>query len=107
MASSSLGIEELPYATLPFSLSGNGAVTRKFEASADFPHEILLISGLRSEQDVMRGEETQLLGLAAQGMLPADNAICLFPGTHSKRSEERRVGKECVSTGRSRWSQYH
>src|SRR3546814_15132857 len=24
-----------------------------------------------------------------------------------KRSEERRVGKECVSTCRSRWSQYH
>src|SRR3546814_15865096 len=24
-----------------------------------------------------------------------------------KRSEERRVGKECVSTGRSRWSPYH
>src|SRR3546814_13551306 len=28
-------------------------------------------------------------------------AICL------KRSEERRVGKECVSTCRSRWSRYH
>src|SRR3546814_20212170 len=25
----------------------------------------------------------------------------------SIRSEERRVGKECVSTGRSRWSPYH
>src|SRR3546814_11832337 len=25
----------------------------------------------------------------------------------NKRSEERRVGKECVSTGISRWSQYH
>src|SRR3546814_12756786 len=25
----------------------------------------------------------------------------------SARSEERRVGKECVSTGRSRWSPYH
>src|SRR3546814_14535759 len=24
-----------------------------------------------------------------------------------KRSEERRVGKECVSKSRSRWSQYH
>src|SRR3546814_10971794 len=24
-----------------------------------------------------------------------------------RRSEERRVGKECVSTGRSRWSAYH
>src|SRR3546814_4406780 len=23
------------------------------------------------------------------------------------RSEERRVGKECVSTGRTRWSRYH
>src|SRR3546814_14210830 len=25
----------------------------------------------------------------------------------ARRSEERRVGKECVSTGRSRWSPYH
>src|SRR3546814_5063841 len=30
-----------------------------------------------------------------------DNAGCLL------RSEERRVGKECVSTCRSRWSPYH
>src|SRR3546814_11634697 len=27
--------------------------------------------------------------------------------THSWRSEERRVGKECVSTCRSRWSPYN
>src|SRR3546814_9972383 len=26
---------------------------------------------------------------------------------HAPRSEERRVGKECVSTCRSRWSTYH
>src|SRR3546814_11185714 len=25
----------------------------------------------------------------------------------ARRSEERRVGKECVSTCRSRWAQYH
>src|SRR3546814_16630269 len=30
----------------------------------------------------------------------------LYP-TGSARSEERRVGKECVSTCRSRWSPYH
>src|SRR3546814_10645968 len=32
------------------------------------------------------------------------------PGSHAGRqcrSEERRVGKECVSTCRSRWSPYH
>src|SRR3546814_13804668 len=28
-------------------------------------------------------------------------------GLHFNRSEERRVGKECVSTCRSRWSPYH
>src|SRR3546814_12057302 len=28
-------------------------------------------------------------------------------GRYSRRSEERRVGKECVSTCRSRWSPYH
>src|SRR3546814_16806113 len=28
-------------------------------------------------------------------------------GTQNVRSEERRVGKECVSTCRSRWSPYH
>src|SRR3546814_10441598 len=28
-------------------------------------------------------------------------------GTARERSEERRVGKECVSTCRSRWSPYH
>src|SRR3546814_19687129 len=28
-------------------------------------------------------------------------------GTSPWRSEERRVGKECVSTCRSRWSPYH
>src|SRR3546814_13864957 len=30
-----------------------------------------------------------------------------FADTGGESSEERRVGKECVSTGRSRWSQYH
>src|SRR3546814_6336864 len=30
-----------------------------------------------------------------------------FDSRHQCRSEERRVGKECVSTCRSRWSPYH
>src|SRR3546814_11497916 len=33
-----------------------------------------------------------------------DPALLLLAG---ERSEERRVGKECVSTCRSRWSTYH
>ena len=38
----------------------------------------------------------EILGKAAQGLEAA-----------GARSEERRVGKECVSTCRSRWSPYH
>src|SRR3546814_1688570 len=30
-----------------------------------------------------------------------------WPAIRRSRSEERRVGKECVSTCRSRWSPYH
>src|SRR3546814_5295502 len=30
-----------------------------------------------------------------------------YGGLYQSRSEERRVGKECVSTCRSRWSPYH
>src|SRR3546814_13788187 len=33
--------------------------------------------------------------------------IFLPTGFQGSRSEERRVGKECVSTCRSRWSPYH
>src|SRR3546814_11775020 len=38
----------------------------------------------------------------------ANDIVRLDRRTHrNSRSEERRVGKECVSTCRSRWSPYH
>src|SRR3546814_4475900 len=40
------------------------------------------------------------------GLVPADEVDGLAP-VGGLRSEERRVGKECVSTCRSRWSPYH
>ncbi|GAB3325361.1 2-dehydro-3-deoxygalactonokinase [Larkinella ripae] len=87
MASSSIGMEEIPYATLPFAMDGSQTSVRYFAASDEFPHELILISGVKSTEDVMRGEETQLIGLAAlldsAGKRPRD-AIFIFPGTHSK-----------------------
>lgn len=87
MASSSIGMAELPYASLPFAVDGSQASSRWFASQPNFPHEILLISGVQSQDDVMRGEETQLIGLLA--LLDASGtrlteAMCLFPGTHSK-----------------------
>src|SRR3546814_13790539 len=45
------------------------------------------------------------VGLALLGALGLTDAF--QPAACYLRSEERRVGKECVSTCRSRWSPYH
>ncbi|AKD54241.1 2-dehydro-3-deoxygalactonokinase [Spirosoma radiotolerans] len=87
MASSSIGMEEVPYATLPFPTDGSLASTRQLSAQADFPHDLTLISGVRTQDDVMRGEETQLIGLLDlldTLQMSVDESILLFPGTHSK-----------------------
>lgn len=86
MASSSVGMEEVPYACLPFAVDGSQASIRHFEKQAEFPHDIILISGIKSPEDVMRGEETQLIGLVALAdfLHNQPKAILIFPGTHSK-----------------------
>src|SRR3546814_19612206 len=44
-------------------------------------------------------------GLALQGLQLGELSQSLGGPAFRGRSEERRVGKECVSTSRSRWSQ--
>src|SRR3546814_15150519 len=49
-------------------------------------------------------------GLGSLHRGPTRRTCCAPPSTSCAsraRSEERRVGKECVSTCRSRWSPYH
>src|SRR3546814_12428085 len=44
------------------------------------------------------------------GFIERNAAVCTLPdedALNAVRSEERRVGKECVSTCRSRWRPYH
>ena len=87
MASSSIGMAEVPYATLPFSVDGSQVSVRYVDSRPDFPHEVGLISGVSSLQDVMRGEETQLIGIVSLlGWTDDRNrkAVFLFPGTHAK-----------------------
>ncbi|MBC8046032.1 MAG: 2-dehydro-3-deoxygalactonokinase [Fimbriimonadaceae bacterium] len=57
-------------------------ITHIIEASADFRHQIFLISGICSDDDVMRGEETQLVGCNGN-----QDQLYIFPGTHSKHIE--------------------
>jgi 2-dehydro-3-deoxygalactonokinase len=92
MASSSIGWRELPYAEVPFPLDATAA---RVEALGPLgracPHPVFLVSGLRTRRDVLRGEETQALGILAP---PArrrylESAVLLLPGTHSKHLRVR------------------
>lgn len=87
MASSSIGMIDVSYAKLPFSLDGSDAGVKKIHSTDNFHHTIILVSGVRTEDDVMRGEETQLIGLVRlleQSGKRLTNGILIFPGTHSK-----------------------
>ena len=84
MASSSIGMQEMPYAAMPFTVDGKGANVQVFDENADFPNKVILISGIRSEEDAMRGEETQLIGIAELLGLQKQDVTLILPGTHSK-----------------------
>lgn len=82
MASSQNGLEELPYATLPFRVDGNDTLVSKFTPSDTLPFPMWLTSGVCSPNDVMRGEETQLIGICRS--MDINSGVLVFPGTHSK-----------------------
>src|SRR3546814_3153418 len=53
-------------------------------------------------------DRAQLDAIAYQALsIPAPGKTATSTPAPAPRSEERRVGKECVSTCRSRWSPYH
>ncbi|MDB5235122.1 MAG: hypothetical protein JWR44_2115 [Hymenobacter sp.] len=82
MASSTVGMKEVPYKPLPFATDGSDLATETIVATPDFKHETLLISGVKSEDDVMRGEEVQLVGCRFENT--DEEQLFLHPGTHAK-----------------------
>ena len=82
MASSSIGMADIPYAKIPFPLDGSGVSFGEFKKEMNGPLlSITLVSGVCSEDDVIRGEETIILGCQFD-----ENATVILPGTHSKHA---------------------
>src|SRR3546814_14809379 len=54
----------------------------------------------------LRSQRREAVGAAGLG-LEVTTDLTWLSAAWRKRSEERRVGKECVSKGRSRWARYH
>src|SRR3546814_18101157 len=78
---------------------------------ADMPH---LNGGFRQNRLVHTSHYSLTKGLGVGRRAWAPNYHCHLVSTAEtllrtsiRRSEERRVGKECVSTCRYRWSRYH
>jgi 2-dehydro-3-deoxygalactonokinase len=88
MASSSIGWQELPYAPVPFSIKGENLIWKELDLGGrnTNPRRVVLVSGARTESDVMRGEETQALGVFRLPIAKqfADRSVLVLPGTHSK-----------------------
>ena len=82
MASSNMGMIELPYAELPVETDGTGLFIQSFQSSSEFGYPLILVSGVRTNTDLMRGEEVQVIG-ACRGRSGNDQ-LFILPGTHSK-----------------------
>ncbi len=80
MASSTIGMMNLPYKEVPFLSEGSDLEVKVLEAETIFPHKTLVISGAKTADDVMRGEETKLIGCNITG----DKEFLILPGTHPK-----------------------
>lgn len=87
MASSTIGMQELDYLRMPLDVNGQGLRSHALFSGEAFP--VILVSGARSETNIMRGEETQAFGLADTIDIQA-HGILLLPGTHSKHLEFKR-----------------
>ena len=85
MAGARQGWLEAPYLDAPADLGGLGfsAVHPAIPNSRLIPRILPgVCQKLSGEEDVMRGEETQILGLSA--LIPGFSGVAVLPGTHSK-----------------------
>jgi 2-dehydro-3-deoxygalactonokinase len=97
MASSSIGMQELPYKQLPVHLDGSDLLVKIIPwVVPAFSSNLVMISGVSSGLDVMRGEETILVGCDIKKANRED--LFIFPGTHSKHVRINNGQAHSVST---------
>lgn len=81
MVGSNIGWRAVPYVAAPAGLETLAAALETVAPGVRIVPGVSYRDG--DQADVMRGEEVQLLGAAAAGMVPADALLCQ-PGTHCK-----------------------
>src|SRR3546814_13817471 len=93
---SELGVE---FEHMPVSVFSDYAEFRALNPAVRAPTLLLDDGTLLTDSHVIIEHFDRLAGESS--LWPRDQSV------RSRRSEERRVGKECVSTCSARWSPYH
>src|SRR3546814_17967914 len=88
-----------PYTTLFRSPNADGIVSKI--------RWVLDVYATREERALTKAQRLTWAEQAVRTMRAAAGVLKTIAEQPARRSEERRVGKECVSTCRSRWSTYH
>ena len=81
MITSASGLYEVPHIKAPAGISELHRGIRQIFLPAISRQPFFLIPGVRTDEDMMRGEETELAGLTQP---PVPDAAYILPGTHSK-----------------------
>ncbi|MFY0686425.1 MAG: 2-dehydro-3-deoxygalactonokinase [Cyclobacteriaceae bacterium] len=79
MSSSSIGLKELPYSNFPFDQGGESILHEQLQLKNG--SSLVLISGVKEGNNVIRGEEVQAIGLSEN---LKDQSVLVLPGTHCK-----------------------
>lgn len=99
MASSTIGLLDMPYKVLPFSLDGSDLQVQVLPGG---DNSLIIISGACTDDDVMRGEETKVVGCASALPRSENEQLLLLPGTHPKHifiESDKTVGFQTFMTG--------
>ena len=84
MASSSIGMAELPYSQVPFPLRDQTIGVQEISVDNADSRRLLLVSGVSTSEDVMRGEEVTAMGVYKMLQSNPTRYTLVIPGTHSK-----------------------
>ena len=100
--------------TISNTISTNGKIEplENFEAHAPVAttvRKLFVQEGdwVKKGQLLLQLEDADIRAQAARAVTQLRSAQADLTAVHTGRSEERRVGKECTSWCRSRWSPYH
>src|SRR3546814_17693152 len=77
--------------------------------SSDLPIPVIILGSLRYQRTLEKRYDAVRAAAGRIADTPTNNlsGTATIKAFDAERSEERRVGKACVSTFRSRWSPYH